>query len=349
MCTSLTAKQEILQTLQSKVGKLLLNSPSMKIPWYKQVPSPARIEIEMRQSGDDDNKTDSESDRPNRISAVKYTHGDYHALLFDYSYDWLRHQWIFVDPAKMERRWPFPRDRLETADMKYCVTGECNSLWLLAVTYAALSYAVAPETAFYDLISQIFHQTNGFNTNRSAGGLRTDVEYLNYFVELRGMLRPFPWAGHSTDQADSEPAEHESERTTIENRFHLNRLTALEARELNNLLHWLIGKIHGELASPLTSTLYLEHEGPAAYVAKLVCFMGLRISVVSDNPPSRVAVRYAEYTPPRDALIEQIVVKTSNESEQQYVLQANKYLSLKPTISLSFGKLSNMSRPLAPD
>jgi len=323
------------------VGDYLQKSQALRVLWYNKLPSSASVAIEMQRPKHD--LSNPNGARPTHVPAVTYIHGDYYALLLDHSYEWMGKHSILVDPEKMEEMWPFPQDRRETVDMQYCLKSPYwESIWLFAATNAAIIRTIAPGTASLDLILNIFKRLTADHVyhagvdrpdyaggkwpnpashsttpkERSCARLKSDIEYLTAFAELRGILSRRDSVNCPTCliEADSD-AEPETCRKGI---FNLNNLKHLELEDLRNLLQWLIGFPDITRWTQGTCTLFLESEGPAACMARLLMSMGLRMKVIEleirgPDPRPKVVVQYAGYDSQRNGLDSASVIETGYE------------------------------------
>jgi hypothetical protein len=157
---SLTAPQQLLEILQSRIGQYFDKSRSLTDIWNYKVCSSENVELEMR--------------GPHASDELLY-----HRVLLEYSYPWLQNHAALVSPSSMDDKWPGPR---QNDTLRHSST----AIWLLAATNAALNLTIEPETASYDLIFANIKELGGAQEYRYSGRLRTDLEY---FKVLRSSQR----------------------------------------------------------------------------------------------------------------------------------------------------------------
>jgi hypothetical protein len=182
----------------------------------------------------------------------------FYRVLLEYSYPWLQSHAALVSPSSMDEKWPGPK---QDDTLRHSST----AIWLLAATNAALSLTIEPETASYNLISGVIKQVGSAREYRYSGRLRTDLEYLTSFAQVRGMFGP--------------RAEHLARlKVLAKGKVSLQYLTYIEGDELTGLLQWLIGLPDYHDWSQTTVGLEMSGDGLAACVAQLLEDMGLAIT-----------------------------------------------------------------------
>ena len=244
-----------------------------------------------------------------------------HEVYFAYFYSWIKQKHAeLAEPEEMEKRWPFQREislaLTSSANYEgflvedaYC---SCASMWLVAAVTAALQMHMKPETAAFTLVANTFSEShtlareNSYFDGPLKGRLTKDMGYWGAFAQTRGLMR------HQAGQ-----------------HFDINSLSTDGKKDLEALLHWLIGspkrKISRANASPRRSfnpglspaqlagwsqtadIVHVGGDGAAMSIIESLIEMGLNIKVDwesedTDQTGNRVAQisYYSQRQPSRD-------------------------------------------------
>ncbi|KAH7134172.1 hypothetical protein EDB81DRAFT_858821 [Dactylonectria macrodidyma] len=287
--------QEMLENFQSKVAELISKARSGEL-WQvtrhiQRSASSHHHEVEMSSLGLGD--TGAKDDHGQSQTTRSYYA---HQVYYGYYYPWVDTHSKLVDPATMEQKWYF-RNGLDTSDIpctnydgirvddSYC---DCKALWLLSAVNAAIIRNFTPAAASFTLISEIFDRDRGLNGTHAysegiySARLKADLGYWTSFAKMRGMLDDLSNDSNNTIDLISfqdKPGSNGQPELSTEPKFDLGQLTLQELQDLHNLLDWLIGNPNfGWIEKrDIPSTVCLEPEGPASYVAEALRSMGLQM------------------------------------------------------------------------